>query len=389
MDQTLQGLLGIDCFVYLDDIVVYSTTIQEHLEKLTRIFERIAVAKLILQPKKCHFLKKEIIYLGHKCSTKGCEPDPEKTSAIQSIQEPSNAKQIQCFIGIANYYRRFIPNFAKLSLPLIKLTRNKTPFIWKGDYIESFNSLKTILSSNNVLVFPNFKKSFEISTDASNEALDAVLSQESRPIAFASKTLNKTEIKYSTIEKELLGVVWGVNRFRCYVYGQEFTVFTDHKSLLGIHKMKDPSSRLLRLYLKLSEYSIILKHKPGKHNIIADGLSRLPVQVNVLTRSQTRNLKKLENETRKVPRIILKGEHEWEDISESQLDLELESVEDSSNDSEWEDIEDDGDHIAKFYKNTSTTFVKNTNFIMTTNLVDTKDQQERIRGLSAHTIGQT
>lgn len=322
MDQTLKGLLGSDCFVYLDDIVIYSNSIEDHISKLNNIFQRLLLAKLKLQPQKCHFLKREIIYLGHKCSQNGCEPDPEKTNTIQNIREPTNVKEIQSFLGIANYYRRFIPNFAKTALPLVKLTRKNNQFQWDDNCSSSFNTLKQILGSNSVLSFPNFKKPFEISTDASNEALGAVLSQEDNPITFASKTLNTTEAKYSTIEKELLAVVWAVKRFRCYVYGQKFTVFTDHKPLLGIHKMTDPSSRLLRLYLKLSEYNITLEHKPGKHNVIADGLSRLPA-IHVLTRAQARQL-----------------------YQEPNTETEYESHYATSN-NDWEDFKDDIDH---FYK---------------------------------------
>lgn len=290
INNTLQELIETECFVYLDDIVIYSHSVKEHLNKLHNIFKKLDQAKLKLQPQKCHFFKPEIIYLGHKCSANGCEPDPEKTRAIQDIKIPKNVKEIQCFLGITNYYRRFIPNFAKLSIPLVKLTRKKNPFNWTEECNSSFKQLKQSLISNNLLAYPNFEIPFEISTDASNEAIEAILSQNNIPIAFASKTLNKTESKYSTIEKELLGVVWGVKRFRCYVYGQPFTVFTDHKPLLGIHKLKDPSSRLLRLYLKLSEYSITLEYKPGKYNTVADALSRLPTNINVITRSQAKHI---------------------------------------------------------------------------------------------------
>lgn len=343
MDQTLKGLLGKDCFVYLDDIVVYSNTIKEHIDKLQRIFERLSIAELKLQPQKCHFYKREIIYLGHKCSEKGCEPDPEKTKAIQNIMNPKTIKEIQSFLGIANYYRRFIPEFAKIALPLVKLTRKNTPFKWTDECNAAFERLKEILISNNVLSFPDFTKPFEISTDASNEALGAVLSQEEKPIAFASKTLNTTESKYSTIEKELLGVVWAVKRFRCYVYGTTFTVYTDHKPLLGIYKMKDPSSRLLRLYLKLSEYSITLEYKPGKHNTIADGLSRLPTQVNVITRAQARKLQAQEVETNSEDEYCTSNnaedsESEWEDIEEVIDEETFQNVEEK--DQEWEDIEE-------------------------------------------------
>lgn len=344
MDQTLKGLLGKDCFVYLDDIVVYSKTIEEHLDKLSKIFDRLSTAKLKLQPQKCHFFKREIIYLGHKCSERGCEPDPEKTIAIQNIKEPTTVKEVQSFLGIANYYRRFIPNFAKVAIPLVKLTRKNHPFNWTIECTTAFNSLKATLSSNNVLAFPDFTKPFEISTDASNEALGAVLSQNDVPIAFASKTLNITEAKYSTIEKELLGVVWGVKRFRCYVYGQNFTVCTDHKPLLGIHKMKDPSSRLLRLYLKLSEYSITLEHKPGKHNVIADGLSRLPAKVNAITRAQA---KKLQNQN------VSHNTADSESSSDSELEYEIEEPE--SRETAWEDLQDP---IEDFFNNNSLILVK-------------------------------
>lgn len=165
MDQTLQGLLGNDCFVYLDDIVVYSNTIDEHMTKLNKIFERLSNAKLKLQPQKCHFFKREIIYLGHKCSENGCEPDPEKTNAIQTIRQPTNVREIQSFLRIANYYRRFIPNFAKTAIPLVKLTRKNQPFDWNNECSTAFNSLKATLISNNVLIFPDFKEPFEISTD--------------------------------------------------------------------------------------------------------------------------------------------------------------------------------------------------------------------------------
>lgn len=255
---------------------------------------------------------------------------------------------------MTNYYRRFIPNFAKISIPFIRLTRKNTPFNWNNDCTTSFNNLKKSLSSKNILAFPNFNKPFDISTDASNEALGAVLSQENRPIAFGSKTLNPTETKYSTIEKELLGVVCGVKRFRCYVYGRDFTVFTDHKPLLGIHKMKDPSSRLLRLYLKLSEYNITLEYKPGKHNIIADGLSRLPSEINVITRAQAKRI-----ESDQIKNSDLNSN--WVEITKSQNA--------SSNnfqiDSSLEDVSDDAPHIQEFYNRQPPILVKNQKIIKT------------------------
>lgn len=297
MNRALTGLQGIKCFVYLDDIVVYGKNLDDHLSKLREVFDRLRKYNLKLQSSKCQFLRKEVVYLGHKCSREGCSPDPEKVKCVQNFPAPKTIKQLQSFLGLANYYRKFIPEFSKIAEPLTKLLRGKTRrFNWDQIADRAFQLLKDALTTPPLLAYPDFKQSFNLTTDASNEALGAVLSQGSpgkdRPIAYASRTLNKTERRYSTIEKELLAIVWAVKNFRCYLLGKRFTVYTDHQPLKGVFNVKDPTSRLIRFHHKLSEYDYEIQYKPGRKNGNADALSRIPIEnseILVTTRAQARS----------------------------------------------------------------------------------------------------
>jgi hypothetical protein len=286
MNQVLLGLQGLQCFVYLDDVVIYGKDSKDHFFKLHNILDRLREANLKLHPQKCFFLRKEIIYLGHLCGKDGCQPDPEKVKVMDKIKVPTRLKEIQSFLGVLNYYRRFIPDFARVAIPLVNLTKKGVKYLWTEECQSSFEQLKTILKEQIVLKYPDFSQSFEIHTDASKWALGGVLSQNDQPVSFASKTLTSAETRYSTIEKELYAIVWAVEHFRPYVYGTKFVVFTDHKPLLGIHKHRNPSSRLLRLFLKLSDFDVTLEYKPGRCNLVADALSRLPLNINAITRAQ-------------------------------------------------------------------------------------------------------
>ena len=276
MNQTLYGLQGHICFVYLDDVVIIGKSLQEHLENINKVFERLRQAELKLKTVKCFFLQKTITYLGYRCSINGLQADPEKIVAIEKIKSPVTVKEVQSFMGMVNYYRRFIPSFSTIAAPIVNLTRKNVKFLWNENCQQAFDNLKAILCSKVILQHPNFLDPFEISCDASQCAIGAVLSQNERPVAYASRTLSPSEIRYSTIEKELLAVAWAVKYFRTYVYGTKFTVFTDHKPLLGLHKSRQITPRLLRLFFKLSEYDIKLVYKPGIQNNVADALSRLP-----------------------------------------------------------------------------------------------------------------
>lgn len=276
MNTVLMQNLGTDCFVYLDDIVIFGKSLKDHNDKLCRIFKALRQHNLKLQPDKCEFLRKEVAYLGHIISDKGVEPNPEKIQAVVDRKEPRNPKDIKSFLGLTGYYRRFIPNYAQLAKPLTSLLKKDTIFKFDEKCKESFLKLKQFLISKPILQYPDFSKPFVLTTDASNEAIGSILSQGEHdlPIAYYSATLNNAERNYSTTEKELLAIVKSCKHFRPYLYGTEFKIVTDHKPLQWLMNCKDPASRLVRWRLKLGDYQYKIVYKSGKTNINADALSR-------------------------------------------------------------------------------------------------------------------
>jgi RNase H-like domain found in reverse transcriptase/Reverse transcriptase (RNA-dependent DNA polymerase)/Integrase zinc binding domain/Integrase core domain len=281
MDNILLGIQNERCLVYMDDIIVYSPTIQEHIARLTDVFKRLRKANLKIQPDKCEFLRKEVAYLGHLVTKDGVKPNPDKIKCIENFPEPKNQKQIKSFLGLSGYYRRFIPNFAKISKPLTKLLQKDVQFNFDSECRKSFNELKQAIITSPILIYPNFDEPFILTTDASAYAIGAVLSQgqinKDLPIAFASRTLCPAETKYSTIERELLAIVWAVKHFRPYLYGRKFKLVTDHRPLTWLFSIKDPGSRLARWRLKLEEYDYEIIYKPGRINKNADALSRIKI----------------------------------------------------------------------------------------------------------------
>ena len=182
-------------------------------------------------------------------------------------------------MGLCGYYRHFIPNFSKITKTLTELQKKNAPFEWNQRTEDAFVSLKEILTTEPLLQYPDFTRPFVLTTDASNEALGAILSQgpigQDLPIAYASRTLNTAERNYSTTEKELLAIVWACKQYRPYLYGKKFTIVADHKPLTWVFSVKDPSSRLLRWSLKLKEFDYQVVYKPGVRNTNADALSRI------------------------------------------------------------------------------------------------------------------
>lgn len=293
--NALAGLVGNECFVYIDDIIIFSKSFEEHKLRLTRVLQRLEKYGFLIQPDKCEFARSELVYLGHIVSDKGLLPMPEKVEKIQNFPRPTNIKGIQSFLGLCSYYQKFIKNCAQYTAHLSALLQKDKPFIWAEQQETAFNHLKMAITKDVVLQFPCFDREFLLHTDASDYAIGAVLSQETdgdvRPITFASKTLNKAEKNYATIEKELLAIVWAVKEFRPYLLGQKFRILSDHKPLQWAFKVKDPSSRLIRWKLKLSDYDCIIEHIPGKNNLVADALSRVRI---VQTRSSTVSYKPFE-----------------------------------------------------------------------------------------------
>lgn len=245
--------------------------------------ERLREANLKLQPDKCQFLRREVTYLGHVISNKGVKPDPKKLEAVREFPTPKTPKNIKQFLGLAGYYRRFIPEFSKLARSLTQLLKNETPFEWGINQQRSFEILKKELCKEPVLQYPDFSKPFILTTDASGYAIGGILSQgvvnKDQPIAYASRTLNDSEVKYDTYEKEALAIVYCVKHFRPYLYGRKFTLVTDHKPLMWFKNAQDANMRILRWRLKLAEYDYNVIYKAGKTNVNADALSRNPVEV--------------------------------------------------------------------------------------------------------------
>lgn len=283
MDNILRGLQSEICFVYLDDIVIFSTSLQEHISRLRSIFERLREANFKIQLDKSEFLRKEVSYLGHIITPSGVHPNPDKVSAIKDFPIPQTAKQIKSFLGLVGYYRKFIKDFAQISKPLTKCLKKNAKIEHDQNFINAFNTCKHLLINAPLLQYPDFSKPFILSTDASNIALGAVLSQgpigSDKPVAYASRTLNDSEQRYSTIEKELLAIVWACKYFRPYLFGRKFTIYTDHRPLVWLFKLKEPNSKLIRWRLKLEEFNYDVVYRKGQTNTIADALSRIPVNV--------------------------------------------------------------------------------------------------------------
>lgn len=279
MNSVLRGYINNICVVYLDDILIFSTSLEEHKNNVQLVFNRLRENNLKIEIDKCKFFAKSTEYLGHIMTTEGFKPNPNKIEAIQKLKLPETAKQIKSFLGATGYYRKFIKDYAKIAFGMTKYLKKGARINTKDpQYMDAFYKLKRLLTEEPILRYPDFNKKFKVTTDASNFAIGAVLSQDGHPICYASRTLNEHEKKYSTAEKELLAIVWAVNYFRPYVYGRKFDLLTDHLPLKWLqtkYRGKDINPRLQRWLLKLGEYDIVIEYIKGKENTLADFLSRL------------------------------------------------------------------------------------------------------------------
>ena len=281
MDVILRGIQYKYILGYIDDLIIFSSTFELHLQHLEEVFRRIRGAGLKFKASKAKFAVPQVTFLGHILSDKGISPNPDKASVIGSYPVPKKLKHLRSFIGMCGFYRKHIPNFGLIARPLYDLTKAGVQFVWSKECQEAFDRLKSELSSDNVLTYPNFQKRFILSTDASNVAIAAVLSQEDdhgvvRPVAYAGRSISSAERNYDTTQQELLAVVWGVNHFRVYLEGNEFDIYTDHSALQWILGQKQLQGRLARWALSLQGYSYKVHHIKGKLNIVPYVLSRRP-----------------------------------------------------------------------------------------------------------------
>jgi hypothetical protein len=285
MDQTLQGIPGVQCL--LDDIIVTGHTDEEHLKNLELVLQRLSDRNMRLNLKKCKFFQDKVEYCGHEIDQYGLHKTKEKIEAIVSAPQPEDVSSLRSFLGLVNYYHKFLPNLATVLAPLNHLLENATPWKWTTDCDKAFNEAKKMVSSEQVLTHYNPDLPLRVACDASPYGLGAVLSHTmpdgaERPIAFASRTLTKSEKNYSQIDKEALALVWGVKKFHHYIYGRKFTLITDHQPLTAIlHPEKGipalSAARMQRYALILAAHDYNIVYKSTKKHTNADGLSRLPL----------------------------------------------------------------------------------------------------------------
>jgi hypothetical protein len=276
MHQVLRGCEPFSA-VYLDDIIIFSRSFQEHLDHIKAILNRIREFGLSLKLSKCRFGSTSAVFLGHRIENGKLLPLPEKIKHILQVATPANQDEVRAFLGLASYYRKFVRDFARRAEPLNQLLRSDTPFVWTDSTDAAFKDLKEALTSTPVLAQPDFGRTFQLYTDASNTALGAVLEQDGHPICYASRSLNQNERNYSATERECLAVLWAIAKFRKYLLGRRFTVFTDHHSLKWLLSTTNLSGRLARWSLTLQEYNMDIQHRPGRSHSNADALSRLPI----------------------------------------------------------------------------------------------------------------
>ncbi|CAM4788283.1 unnamed protein product [Rotaria magnacalcarata] len=287
MNQTLGSLRWDICLAYLDDIVVYSCSFDQHLIDLSKVCQAPNNSNFKLNNNKCSFFQNDISFLGYKISSAGCLPNDDNVRAIIQFPTPTSSKAAHSFLQMVGFYRKFIPRFAQISSPLNKSSAKGYPFIWTDSEQSSFDQLKTMITSPAVLIFPDPVKPYIIRTDASGVGIGVVLLQEQivnrynttsiyKPVAFASRTLKPAETRYSTIELEALDIWWNVTqKFHSYIEGQQFTVETDHKPLLSLMKKTYHNSRIERWMTTLQQYDMIIRHISVQHQTAAPEIQRI------------------------------------------------------------------------------------------------------------------
>ncbi|CAN6576792.1 unnamed protein product [Malus baccata var. baccata] len=265
--------------VFMDDFSVFGDSFDSCLHNLSVILKRCVETNLVLNWEKCHFMVKQGIVLGHIISEKGIEVDKSKIDLVRHLPSPTSIREVRSFLGHAGFYRRFIKDFSKIAQPLCRLLQKEVAFEFTKECTESFNQLKELLTTAPIIVPPDWSLPFELMCDASDYALGAVLGQrkDKRPhvIYYASRTLNDAQLNYSTTEKELLAVVFALDKFRSYLIGTKVIVSTDHAALKYLLTKKEAKPRLIRWILLLQEFDIEIRDKKGSENVVADHLSRM------------------------------------------------------------------------------------------------------------------
>ena len=272
------------CVVYMDDICICSKTIEEHADQLRQVFLILRREKMYCRREKCSFAMNEVEYLGHVITRDGVTVDPRKISAIEKWPTPTNQKQLQSWLGLCGYYRKFVFGFAEIAYPLGELTKDKIKWYWGPDQERAFQLLKIALQQAPVLTLPDFTRPFIVTTDCSGKCAGAVLAQldannDDHPIAFMSKKLNETEQRWPAHEQELYAIKLALGKWRQYLWGQSFSVYTDNSACKWFLQTPQLNAKMARWLDYFSQFEFELFHRPGVENVVADCLSRPPDEV--------------------------------------------------------------------------------------------------------------
>ena len=280
VNNVICGLDG--CDAYIDDVIIYSDSWSDHLQRIRKFFDRLSKAKLTVNLAKTEFCHATVTFLGHLVGQGQVKPLEAKVNAISEFPVPKCKRQLMRFLGMAGYYRKFCKNFSGIAEPVTNLLKKSTKFKWNDKCQDAFDRLKAILKSVPVLLAPDFDKCFKLAVDASDVGIGAVLLQEDNngidhPVCYFSKKFNKHQKNYSTIEKECLALILAIQQFEVYLTSSTspIVVFSDHNPLSFLHKLKNKNQRSLRWSLLLQEFNLDIRHIKGKDNIIPDALSRV------------------------------------------------------------------------------------------------------------------
>ena len=274
MNEVLRAFIGLFVVVYFDDILIYSKSIEEHLEHLRAVFDALRAARLFGNMEKCTFCTQRVSFLGYVVTPQGIEVDSSKIAAIREWPTPTTVTQIRSFLGLAGFYRRFVRDFSSIAAPLHELTKKDVPFAWSDSQEVAFSTLKDKLTQAPLLQLPDFNKVFELECDASGIGLGAVLLQEGKPVAYFSEKLSGASLKYSTYDKELYALVRTLHTWQHYLWHREFIIHSDHEALKHIRTQTNLNRRHAKWVEFIESFPYIIKHKNGKDNVIADALSR-------------------------------------------------------------------------------------------------------------------
>jgi hypothetical protein len=281
MDLVLAGLNFEACLVYLDDIICFSKTFEQHLQRLGAIFDRLVAANLLLTAQKCSLFQPEVHFLGHVVGRSGIAADPSKIDAVLNWPPPTNLQEVRSFIGLTGYYRRFIAGYADIARPLHMLTEKGQPFVWNAEQHRAFAELKRRLVSAPILASPRDEGRYVLDTDASLYGLGAVLQQEQdgdlKVIGYGSRLLTKAERNYTTTRRELLAVIFGFKQFRQFLLGRRFLLRVDHSAITYLRQTPEIIGQAARWLEFIEEHDFDIVHRAGAAHGNCDALSRKPV----------------------------------------------------------------------------------------------------------------